>query len=146
MEILTPLFLINLISGQKPFITKSKKSIAQFKLRKGKAIGCKVNLRNDNLFIFLEKLLYIILPQIIETRADKLKMNKTSINIGIEDISIFTELESQYDLLKNTQGLTISLNLGNKIKNKALRNWGVFYNLFRVISLRFYHSKRLGKF
>jgi len=119
-KLLTPLFLINLISGQKPFITKSKKSIAQFKLRKGKAIGCKVNLRNDNLFIFLEKLLYIILPQIIETRADKLKMNKTSINIGIEDISIFTELESQYDLLKNTQGLTISLNLGNKIKNTQI--------------------------
>jgi large subunit ribosomal protein L5 len=119
-KLLTPLLLINLISGQKPLVTKSKKSIAQFKLREGKAIGCKVNLRNNNLYIFLEKLLYTILPQIIETRTNKLKVNKTSMNIGIEDISIFTELENQYDLLKNTQGLTISLDLINKTKNAQI--------------------------
>ena len=111
---------MGLISGQKPLVTKSKKSIAQFKLREGKAIGCKVNLRNNNLYIFLEKLLYTILPQIIETRTNKLKVNKTSMNIGIEDISIFTELENQYDLLKNTQGLTISLDLINKTKNAQI--------------------------
>ena len=56
----------------------------------------------------------------IETKTKKLRVNKTSMNIGIEDISIFTELENQYDLLKNTQGLTISLDLINKTKNAQI--------------------------
>ena len=108
------------------YISHAKQDIAiaeQFRIVidwKGKAIGCKVNLRNNNLYIFLEKLLYVILPQIIETKTKKLRVNKTSMNIGIEDISIFTELENQYDLLKNTQGLTISLDLINKTKNAQI--------------------------
>ena len=52
-KLLTPLILLNLISGQKPLITKANKSVAQFKLREGKAIGSKITLRNNNLYYFL---------------------------------------------------------------------------------------------
>ena len=61
--------LLKLISGQKPKITKAKKSIAQFKLREGKAIGCKVTLRNEMMYSLLDKFLYSILPQIIEIKT-----------------------------------------------------------------------------
>lgn len=129
-KLLTPLLLLNIISGQKPKITKSKKSIAQFKLREGKAIGCQVTLRNDNLYVFLEKFLYSILPQLVETKTKKFKINGTSLNIGLEDISIFTELESQYNLLKTTQGMNLTLDLTNKSKNKKIPLY--FFSSFKI--------------
>jgi len=119
-KLLAPLILLNLISGQKPLITKGNKSVAQFKLREGKAIGSKVTLRNNNSYHFLEQLLYWVLPQIIEEKNTMFKTNKTSINIGIEDVSLFPQLENQYDLLKDIQGLDITMNIINKTKNKKL--------------------------
>ena len=110
-KLLIPLILIKLITGQKSKITKSKKSVSQFKLREGKAIGCKVNLRNDALYSFIDKFIFIILPQLLENQGKKTKINGNSINIGIEDISIFPELESQYELLRSTQGINITINL-----------------------------------
>jgi large subunit ribosomal protein L5 len=112
-----PLMLLKLITGQKPKITKARRSIAQFKLREGKAIGCKVTLRNEAMYLFLDKLLYTILPQIIEVKAKKFKFNLNSLSIGIEDVSVFSELENQYELLKNTQGLNISIILKNNRSN-----------------------------
>ena len=71
-KLLIPLMLLKLITGQKPKITKARKSIAQFKLRQGKAIGCKVTLRNEMMYSFLDKLIYSILPQIIEIKSEKI--------------------------------------------------------------------------
>lgn len=119
-KLLTPLILLNLISGQKPLITKANKSVAQFKLREGKAIGSKITLRNNNLYYFLEKLLYWVLPQVIEEKNTVFQTNKTSINIGIEDVSLFPILENQYDLIKNIQGLNITIDITNRTKNKKL--------------------------
>ena len=119
-QLLTPLVLMNLISGQKPSLTKSKKSIAQFKLREGKVLGSKVSLRNQYLDIFLEKFLYLILPQVLENIQTKIKLNRNSINLGIQDLSIFPELENQYELLKKTQGLNINMNLRNQTKNPRM--------------------------
>tara|TARA_R110001592_G_scaffold150202_3_gene375978 strand:+ start:6901 stop:7440 length:540 start_codon:yes stop_codon:yes gene_type:complete len=116
------LMLLKLISGQKPKITKAKKSIAQFKLREGKAIGCKVTLRKEMMYSLLDKIIYSILPQIIEINTKKIKSNFNSLNIGIEDLSIFSELENQYELLKNTQGLNITLVLKNN-KSKNIPNY-----------------------
>jgi large subunit ribosomal protein L5 len=118
-KLLIPLMLLKLITGQKPKITKARKSIAQFKLRQGKAIGCKVTLRNKMMYSFLDKIIYNILPQIIELKTEKIMVNFNSLTIGIEDISVFSELENQYEFLKNTQGLNINLSVkNNKSKNK----------------------------
>lgn len=117
-KLFSPLVLLKLITGQKPKITKAKKSIAQFRLRKGKALGCKVSLRGEKMYIFLEKFLHIILPQVLELNTQKLKTNLNSLSIGIEDLSIFPELESQYDLLRTTQGANLVFILkNNKSKN-----------------------------
>jgi large subunit ribosomal protein L5 len=107
------LMFLKIISGQKPKITKAKKSIAQFKLREGKAIGCKVTLRKEMMYYTLDKIFYSLLPQILEETTDRIKSNFNSLNIGIEDLSVFPELETQYELLKNTQGLNITLVLKN---------------------------------
>ena len=113
-KLFIPLLLLKLISGQKPSIAKSKKSVAQFKLREGKAIGGQVTLRNGALYSFLDKFVYVILPQLIEDKNKKFKVNKSTVNFGIEDISIFPELESQYELLRTSQGLNITIDTKNK--------------------------------
>jgi large subunit ribosomal protein L5 len=119
-KIFIPLIALKLITGQKPKITKAKKSIAQFKLREGKALGCKLTLRNEKMFYFLDKFVYGILPQLIELKTKKYKANLNSLTIGIEDLSIFYELENQYDLLKNSQGLNITIMLkNNRVKKKS---------------------------
>jgi large subunit ribosomal protein L5 len=113
-----PLMFLKLITGQKPKITTARKSIAQFKLREGKAIGCKLTLRKEIMYTVLDKIIYVILPQIIEIKDTKMKSNFNSLNIGIEDLSIFSELESQYELLKSIQGFNVTLVLkNNKIEN-----------------------------
>jgi large subunit ribosomal protein L5 len=121
-KLFVALMLLKLISGQKPKITKARKSIAQFKLREGKAIGCKITLRKEMMYFFLDKLIYSLLPQIIEVKTKKIKSNFNSLNIGIEDLSIFSELESQYDLLKNNKGLNITLVLKNNV-SKTIPNY-----------------------
>jgi large subunit ribosomal protein L5 len=123
------LMLLKLISGQKPKITKAKKSIAQFKLRKGKAIGCKITLRKEMMYFFLDKIIYSILPQIIEVKTTTIKSNFNSLNIGIEDLSIFSELESQYEFLKNTQGFNITFVLKN---NKLKTNSDYFFSGIKI--------------
>jgi large subunit ribosomal protein L5 len=121
-KLFVPLMLLKLISGQKPKVTKAKKSIAQFKLREGKAIGCKVTLRNEIMYSLLDKIIYNLLPQIIEIKTKKIKSNFNSLNIGIEDLSIFSELENQYELLKNIQGVNITLVLKNN-KSRNIPNY-----------------------
>jgi len=110
-KILPPLLVTKLLTQQQPSITKAKKSIANFKLREGKIIGCKATLRNKNMNNFLEKLIHIILPQITEgkTLRYKNRRNKNHITIGLNDCNIFPELENQYDLLTNLSGIEITL-------------------------------------
>jgi len=110
-KILPPLLITKLLTQQQPSLTKAKKSIANFKLREGKIIGCKATLRNNNMNNFLEKLIHVILPQIIEGKILRYKnrKNKNHITIGLNDCSIFPELENQYDLLTNLSGIEITL-------------------------------------
>ena len=70
----------------------------------------------------LDKVIYSILPQVLEVRTKKIKSNFNSLSIGIEDLSIFPELENQYELLKNTQGLNLTLVLKNN-KSKFTPNY-----------------------
>ena len=73
----------------------------------------------SQMYTFLDKFFYGILPQTLEVKNKKLKTNINSFSIGIEDVSIFPELENQYEFLRNTQGLNIIITLNN---NKLKKN------------------------
>ena len=98
-----------LISGQKPFVTKAKKSIAGFKLRQGMSIGCKVTLRGDRMYDFLERLVYTALPRMKEFRGFSLKSfdNFGNLNFGIKEQTVFSEIK--YDEVESIRGMNVSI-------------------------------------
>ena len=100
---------LELISGQKPFITKAKKSIAGFKLREGQAIGCKVTLRGENMYNFLDKLVSISLPRVRDFRGVSPKAfdGRGNYTLGIKEQLIFNEIE--YDNVVKVRGMDIVL-------------------------------------
>ena len=98
---------LTLISGQKPIVTTAKKSIAGFKVREGQAIGCKVTLRGERMYEFLDKLFNISLPRVRDFRG----ISKGSFDgrgnytLGIKEQLIFPEVD--YDQVIKTRGLDI---------------------------------------
>jgi len=100
---------LEILSGQKPVITKAKKSIAGFKLREGQAIGCKVTLRGENMYNFLDKLLTIGLPRVRDFRGVSPKAFDKFGNytLGIKEQLIFSEIE--YDNVVKVRGMDIVL-------------------------------------
>ncbi len=100
---------LELISGQKPVITKAKKSIAGFKVREGQAIGCKVTLRGENMYNFLDKLISISLPRVRDFRGVSPKAfdGRGNYTLGIKEQLIFGEIE--YDNVVKVRGMDIVL-------------------------------------
>ena len=98
-----------LISGQKPVITKAKKSIAGFKLREGMPIGCMVTLRNLQMWNFLDKLLHIAMPRIRDFRGISPRSfdGEGNYTLGIKEQLIFPEIE--FDEIDHVRGLNITL-------------------------------------
>ena len=98
---------LGLITGQKPVITKAKKSIAGFKVREGQAIGCKVTLRGDNMYNFLDKLVSIGLPRVRDFRGVSPKAfdGRGNYTLGIKEQLIFSEIE--YDNVVKVRGMDI---------------------------------------
>lgn len=98
---------LELISGQKPVITKAKKSIAGFKLREGQSIGCKVTLRGENMFNFIDKLISIGLPRVRDFRGVSPKAfdGRGNYTLGIKEQLIFSEIE--YDDVVKVRGMDI---------------------------------------
>jgi|TARA_B110000971_G_scaffold178870_1_gene184922 large subunit ribosomal protein L5 len=119
-KILIPMLVSKLLTQQQPTFTKAHKSIANFKLREGKIIGCKVTLRNKNKNNFLEKLVHIVIPQLAEHSKLRYKNRRPSndINLGIEDCNFFFELENQYDTITEIIGINININSKEKKQNK----------------------------
>ena len=95
------------ITGAKPVITKAKKSIAGFKLREGQAIGCKVTLRGENMWTFVEKLIRISLPRVRDFRGVSSKAfdGRGNYTLGIKEQIIFPEIE--YDNIVRSRGMDI---------------------------------------
>lgn len=85
---------LSLISGQKPIVTNAKKSIATFKLREGMKIGCKVTLRNNRMYDFLERLVITALPRVKEFKGFSIKSfdGRGNFTFGIKEQSIFSEI------------------------------------------------------
>ena len=95
------------ISGQKPVVTRAKKSIAGFKVREGQAIGCKVTLRGDNMYNFLDKLISISLPRVRDFRgvSGKAFDGRGNYTMGIKEQLIFSEID--YDDVVKVRGMDI---------------------------------------
>ena len=95
------------ISGQKPVITRAKKSIAGFKLREGQAIGCKVTLRGENMYNFMDKLISISLPRVRDFRGVSPKAfdGRGNYTMGLKEQLIFDEIN--YDDVVKVRGMDI---------------------------------------
>ncbi|MCS1352567.1 50S ribosomal protein L5 [Mechercharimyces sp. CAU 1602] len=95
------------ISGQKPVITKAKKSIAGFKLREGMPIGCKVTLRGERMYHFLDKLINAALPRVRDFRGVSAKAfdGRGNYTLGLKEQLMFPEIE--YDKVDKVRGMDI---------------------------------------
>ena len=121
---------LSLITGQKPIITRAKKSIAGFKLRKGLSIGCKVTLRKKRMYEFLDRLIFIALPRVRDFKG----LSKKSFDgfgnysIGIKEQIIFPEIN--YDKIDKVRGMDITITTTAKKKEHA-------YELLKSFNLPF---------
>jgi large subunit ribosomal protein L5 len=110
---------MELIAGQKPVVTKAKKSIAQFKLREGMPIGCKVTLRRERMFEFLDRLVTIAMPRIRDFRG----LNANSFDgrgnyaMGIREQIVFPEIN--YDRIDKVRGMDIIVTTTAKTDDEA---------------------------
>jgi len=97
------------ISGQKPTLTKAKKSISNFKLRKGVKIGVMVTLRRERMYEFLDRLMNVAIPRIRDFRGISTKSfdGRGNFNLGVKEQIIFPEIE--YDKIDKIRGMTISI-------------------------------------
>jgi large subunit ribosomal protein L5 len=107
------------ISGQKPVITKAKKSIAQFKLREGMPIGCKVTLRRDRMFEFLDRLVTIALPRVRDFRGLNPKSfdGRGNYAMGLKEQIIFPEIN--YDQIDKVRGMDVIITTTAKTDEEA---------------------------
>ena len=97
------------ITGQKPKVTRARKSIAAFKLREGMAVGCTVTLRGTRMYEFLDRLISIALPRIRDFRGIRPKSfdGRGNMSLGIKEQIIFPEID--YDSISQTRGLDITI-------------------------------------
>jgi large subunit ribosomal protein L5 len=98
-----------LIGAQRPVVTRAKKSIASFKLREGMPIGCRVTLRRDRMYYFLDKLFNVALPRVRDFRglSDKSFDGRGNYSLGIKEQIIFPEIN--YDKIDKVKGLNITI-------------------------------------
>ncbi len=100
---------LTLISGQRPVITRARRSIAAFKLRAGNPIGCKVTLRGERMYEFLDKLISVALPRIKDFKGMTARSfdGRGGMNIGIREQLIFPEID--YDKVDKIRGMDITI-------------------------------------
>ena len=97
----------SLITGQKPVVTRAKKSIAGFKLREGQAIGCKVTLRGERMYEFLDKLVNVSLPRVRDFRgvSNNSFDGRGNYTLGVKEQLIFPEID--FDKVNKLRGMDI---------------------------------------
>ena len=110
---------LTIITGQKPVVTTAKKSIASFKVREGHKIGCKVTLRGDNMYTFLDKLISISLPRVRDFRGLSPKSfdGRGNYTIGIKEQIIFPEIK--FDEVEKVRGMDIVIVTTAKTNEEA---------------------------
>lgn len=107
------------IAGQKPVVTKSRKSIAGFKIREGYPIGCKVTLRKGRMFEFLDRLVSVALPRVRDFRgiSGRAFDGRGNYNMGVREQIIFPEIE--YDKIDALRGMNITITTTAKTDDEA---------------------------
>ncbi|HPJ23362.1 MAG TPA: 50S ribosomal protein L5 [Bacillota bacterium] len=119
------------ITGQKPLVTRAKKSIASFKLREGMPIGCKVTLRGERMYEFFDKLVTIALPRVRDFRGVNPKGfdGRGNYTLGVKEQLIFPEIN--YDKVNKIRGMDIVIVTTAKTDQEALELLKQFGMLFR---------------
>jgi large subunit ribosomal protein L5 len=107
------------IAGQKPVVTKSKKSIAGYKIREGYPIGCMVTLRSTRMYEFLDRLVTVSLPRVRDFRGISARSfdGRGNYNMGVKEQIIFPEIE--YDKIDTLRGMNISITTTAKSDEEA---------------------------
>ncbi|MGO1078218.1 50S ribosomal protein L5 [Inquilinus sp. CA228] len=110
---------LTLISGQKPVVTKARKSIAVYKLREGMSIGTKVTLRSDRMYEFLDRLVNIALPRVRDFRGLSAKSfdGRGNYALGIKEQIVFPEID--YDKIETVRGMDIVIVTSAKTDEEA---------------------------
>ena len=118
------------IAGQKPVMTRAKKAIANFKIRQGLPIGCKVTLRGNRMYEFLDRLLNIALPRIRDFRGVSTDSfdQKGNYSLGIKEQSIFPEID--VDKVQKIQGMDIIMNIKSNSREES-------YELLKLFGMPF---------
>lgn len=119
------------IAGQKPVVTKARQSIAGFKIREGYPIGCKVTLRRERMYEFLDRLVTIALPRVRDFRGVSVKSfdGRGNFNMGIREQIIFPEIE--YDKIDALRGMNITIATTAKTDEEARALLAAFEFPFR---------------
>jgi len=119
-----------LITGQKPIITKAKRSIAAFKLRAGMPIGCMVTLRRERMYEFFHKLVMIVLPKVRDFKGVSPKSfdGRGNYTLGLREQIIFPEVD--YDKTDKIRGMNITINTTAKTDEEA-------YELLKLLGMPF---------
>lgn len=110
---------MSLIAGQKPVVTRAKKSIAQFKLREGMPIGCKVTLRRDRIYEFMDRLVTVAMPRIRDFRGLNPKSfdGRGNYAMGLKEQIVFPEIS--YDKIEKVRGMDIIVTTTAKTDEEA---------------------------
>jgi len=125
---------LTMIVGQKPVITKAKKSIATFKLRQGMSIGCCVTLRSDRMYEFFDRLVSVALPRVRDFRGIPAKSfdGRGNFALGLKEQIIFPEIE--YDKVEKIRGMNIAVVTSAKTDDEALQLLKLMGMPFRTAS------------
>jgi len=121
------------IAGQRPVITKAKKAISNFKLRKGSAVGCAVTLRKVRMYEFLDRLINIALPRIRDFRGVSSKAIDQGGNysLGLKEHTIFPELD--IDKIARVKGMTVTITMTPSKPEES-------YELLQMLGMPFAHK------
>jgi large subunit ribosomal protein L5 len=117
--------LLKLITNQQPIVTQSKKNNILLKIKKGSIIGCKVTLRKNNLYFFLEKLLIFILPNINDIYFNT--KNKNILNFQIKNVLNFFELKTEFLKFKEIPPIDVSIHTNSNYSNHFFLLLNYFY-------------------
>ncbi|MEA3223898.1 MAG: 50S ribosomal protein L5 [Thermodesulfobacteriota bacterium] len=100
---------LSVISGQRPIVTRARKSIAVFKIREGMPIGCKVTVRGERMYEFLDRLINAVLPRVRDFRGLVLKGfdGRGNYTLGLKDQAVFPEID--YDKVDKVRGMNITI-------------------------------------
>lgn len=121
---------LSIITGQRPVMTRAKKSIANFKIRKGIPVGCKVTLRSVRMYEFLDRLVNVALPRIRDFRGVRPDSfdQKGNYSLGLSEQAIFPEID--IDKMGRVQGMDVVINIRSKSKEES-------YELLKLFGMPF---------